>query len=91
MDVSAKRSAAEFLRERNRPQRRPRDDLRKTSTSVVVAAGDCVRLRSLRFAPTHIHRPYSRPERAVAISPKLKPTIKTAFTAIQLFNNRFAW
>jgi hypothetical protein len=24
----------------------------------VVAAGDCVRLRSLRFAPTHIHRPY---------------------------------
>jgi hypothetical protein len=27
MDVSAKRSAAEFLHERNRPQRRPRDDL----------------------------------------------------------------
>jgi hypothetical protein len=26
----------------------------------VVAAGDYVRLRSLRFAPTHIHRPYSR-------------------------------
>jgi hypothetical protein len=25
----------------------------------VVAAGDYVRLRSLRFAPTHIHRPYS--------------------------------
>jgi hypothetical protein len=26
----------------------------------IVAAGDYVRLRSLRFAPTHIHRPYSR-------------------------------
>jgi hypothetical protein len=26
----------------------------------VVAAGDYVRFRSLRFAPTHIHRPYSR-------------------------------
>jgi hypothetical protein len=26
----------------------------------VDAAGDYVRLRSLRFAPTHIHRPYSR-------------------------------
>jgi hypothetical protein len=34
----------------------------------VVAAGDYVRLRSLRFAPTHIHRPYSRPFRAVAKS-----------------------
>jgi hypothetical protein len=27
---------------------------------MVVAAGDYVRLRSLRFAPTHIHRLYSR-------------------------------
>jgi hypothetical protein len=27
---------------------------------MVVAAGDYVRFRSLRFAPTHIHRPYSR-------------------------------
>jgi hypothetical protein len=26
----------------------------------VVAAGDYVRFRSLRFASTHIHRPYSR-------------------------------
>jgi hypothetical protein len=26
----------------------------------VVAAGDYVRLRSLHFAPTHIHRPYPR-------------------------------
>jgi hypothetical protein len=26
----------------------------------VDAAGDYVRLRSLRFAPTHIHRPYLR-------------------------------
>jgi hypothetical protein len=32
---------------------------RSTSKSIVVAAGDYVRLRSLRFAPTHIHRPYS--------------------------------
>jgi hypothetical protein len=37
--------------------------------SFVVAAGDYVRLRSLRFASTHIHRPYSRPFRAVAITP----------------------
>jgi hypothetical protein len=28
--------------------------------STVVAAGDYVRLRPLRFASTHIHRPYSR-------------------------------
>jgi hypothetical protein len=29
----------------------------------VVATGDSVRFRSLRFAPTHIHRPYSRRNR----------------------------
>jgi hypothetical protein len=30
------------------------------SRRAVDAVGDYVRLRSLRFAPTHIHRPYSR-------------------------------
>jgi hypothetical protein len=33
----------------------------------VDAAGDYVRLRSLRFAPTHIHRPYLRRYRVGAI------------------------
>jgi hypothetical protein len=41
-------------------RRNTRDNPRKSSPSIVVAAGDYVRLRSLRFAPTHIHRPYSR-------------------------------
>jgi hypothetical protein len=35
--------------------------------SSVAATGDCVRLRLLRFAPTHIHRPYSRRFASIAI------------------------
>jgi hypothetical protein len=40
-------------------RRRPRNDY-ECERRAVVAADDYVRLRSLRFAPTHIHRPYSR-------------------------------
>jgi hypothetical protein len=36
----------------------------------VVAAGDYVRFRSLRFAPTHIHRPYSADVHILEFQPR---------------------
>jgi hypothetical protein len=84
MDVSVKRSAAEFyanviarsddLRDDNCISQSLRCSVvavrcRRAVVAAVVAAGDYVRFRSLRFAPTHIHRPYSADAASAFILP----------------------
>jgi hypothetical protein len=59
MDVSVKTERSGVLARTQSPAATTARFVAFRYRRTVVATGDCVRLRSLRFAPTLIHRPYS--------------------------------